>query len=69
MVLSFTNAISKIASVDLFKRDAKTGNLETGLFIGRPFHLDYEKAYILIADAWKLKAKGIPQGLFFTCLL
>lgn len=64
MVLSFTNAISKIASVDLFKRDVNTGNLETGLFIGRPFHLDYERAYILIADAWKLKAKGIPQGSF-----
>lgn len=64
MVLSFTNAISKIASVDLFKRDIKTGNLETGIFIGRPFHLDYERAYILIADSWKLKAKGIPQGSF-----
>jgi Helicase HerA, central domain len=64
MVLSFDNVIAKIASVDLFKRDIRTGNLETGLFIGRPFHLDYERAYILIADAWKLKAKGIPQGSF-----
>lgn len=64
MTLSFTNVIAKIASVDLFKRNSSTGSIETGIFIGRPFHLDYEKAYILIADAWKLKAKGIPQGSF-----
>lgn len=64
MTLSFTNVIAKIASVDLFKRNSSTGNIETGIFIGRPFHIDYEKAYILVADSWKLKAKGIPQGSF-----
>ncbi|BAY66963.1 hypothetical protein NIES22_71070 (plasmid) [Calothrix brevissima NIES-22] len=64
MTLSFTNIIAKIASVDLFKRNNSTGNIETGIFIGRPFHIDYEKAYILVADSWKLKAKGIPQGSF-----
>lgn len=64
MNLSFTKFLSKMASVDLFKRNSQTGVLETGIFIGRPFHLDYERAYILVADAWKLKAKGIPQGSF-----
>ncbi|WP_392530237.1 ATP-binding protein [Nostoc sp. C117] len=64
MTVSFTNIIAKIASVDLFKRNTNTGNIETGIFIGRPFHIDYEKAYILVADSWKLKAKGIPQGSF-----
>ncbi|MBN3871568.1 MAG: ATP-binding protein [Nostoc sp. JL33] len=64
MTLSFTNIIAKIASVDLFKRNSSTGDIETGIFIGRPFHIDYEKAYILVADSWKLKAKGVPQGSF-----
>jgi DNA helicase HerA-like ATPase len=63
MSLSFTNEISKIASVDLFKR-TKAGEPDTGIFVGRPFHLDYDLAYVLVADAWKIKAKGIPQGTF-----
>jgi len=64
MTLSFTNVIAKIASVDLFKKNSSKGDIETGIFIGRPFHIDYEKAYILVADSWKLKAKGVPQGSF-----
>ena len=59
-----TNIMQKIASVDLFAHDIKTGELTTGLFIGRPFSIDYDYAYLLIADSWKLKAKGIPQGSF-----
>ncbi len=64
MSLGFINEIAKIASVDLFKRNDTTGAWETGVFIGRPFYLDYASADILVADAWKLKAKGIPQGSF-----
>jgi len=60
---SFKEEISKIASTDLFKRDDK-GAFETGYFIGRPFHIDYDRANILVADSWKQKAKGIPQGSF-----
>lgn len=63
MGLSFSNEIAKIASIDLFKRNA-SGEPETGLFIGRPFHLDYDIAYLLVADAWKIRARGIPQGTF-----
>ncbi|MCL5102961.1 MAG: DUF87 domain-containing protein [Armatimonadetes bacterium] len=64
MGATLTNEISKIASVDLFKRNRTTNEFETGLFIGRPFYIDYQRAYVLVADAWKHKAKGIPQGSF-----
>lgn len=59
----FTNEIARIAAIDLFRRD-KAGQVETGLFVGRPFALDYDRAYLLIADAWKQRAKGVPQGTF-----
>lgn len=62
--LSFINVISQLAGTDIFKRNKKSGELETGTFIGRPFHLDYERANLLVADAWKQKVKGIPQGSF-----
>jgi len=61
---SFADEIEKIASVDLFKRNASTGDFETGFFVGRPFHVDYDRALLLVADAWKHQAKGIPQGTF-----
>ncbi|HOO50703.1 MAG TPA: DUF87 domain-containing protein [Alphaproteobacteria bacterium] len=64
MTLSITDEINKIATVDLFERDDKKGDLKTGVFVGRPFYLDYDKAYVLIADSWKERAKGIPQGSF-----
>jgi hypothetical protein len=63
MGLSFTDEIAKIASIDLFKKNT-SGEPETGIFVGRPFHLDYDIAYLLVADAWKIKARGIPQGTF-----
>lgn len=61
MAVNFVSEIDKIASIDLFKKN-KSNEHETGLFIGRPFHLNYDSAYILVADSWKIKAKGIPQG-------
>lgn len=64
MQMNFVDEIAKIASIDLFKRNHKTGELETGLFVGRPFHIDYDRAHLLIADAWKQKAGGLPQGSF-----
>ncbi len=57
--MSITQEILKMASVDIFT-EAKKGDL----FIGRPYYLDYEKAYLLIADAWKQKVGGLPQGVF-----
>jgi DNA helicase HerA-like ATPase len=61
--VALTAKIAKIASTDLFRRSPK-GEFETGLFVGRPFAIDYDRAYLLISDAWKQKAKGIPQGTF-----
>lgn len=58
-----TNLIERIAGIDLFKRN-RDSKWATGLFVGRPFYLDYDRAYLLVADAWKHKAKGIPQGSF-----
>ncbi|MBD2327249.1 DUF87 domain-containing protein [Alkalinema sp. FACHB-956] len=54
---------SRIIQPDFFKRDTN-GEWQTGLFVGRPFRLSYSKAEILVADSWKERAKGIPQGCF-----
>jgi hypothetical protein len=62
--MSLTADIVKIATVDLFKKDPASGSVDTGIFVGRPFHLDYSSALLLIADAWKQKAQGLPQGCF-----
>ena len=58
------DVMQKIAAVNIFERDPKTNEFSTGIFVGRPFGLAYDRAYILVADAWKYKAKGIPQGSF-----
>lgn len=63
--MSLTAEIAKIATIDLFKKDPASGLVDTGIFVGRPFHLDYSSALLLVADAWKQKAQGLPQG----CLL
>ncbi len=62
--IGFVDAIAQLANVDLFERDPKTKAVKTGLFVGRPFHLDYDKASVLVADSWKDKAGGLPQGAF-----
>jgi hypothetical protein len=62
--MSFATEIVKLATTDLFEKDQKTGQHGTGIFVGRPFHLDYSSALLLVADAWKQKAHGLPQGCF-----
>ena len=62
--IGFVDAIAQLANVDLFERDPKTKAVKTGQFVGRPFHLDYDKASVLVADSWKDKAGGLPQGAF-----
>jgi len=56
----------QLTQTNLFKRKQEGENVQwdTGLFVGRPFRLTYSRAEILIADAWKQRAKGIPQGCF-----
>lgn len=51
--------IYELASVNIFTEGKKDN-----LFVGRPFYLDYDKAQILVADAWKNQVNGIPQGAF-----
>ncbi|NEO83012.1 MAG: DUF87 domain-containing protein [Spirulina sp. SIO3F2] len=51
--------LREIIGVDIFSKGR-----DSSIFIGRPFYLDYEKARILISDAWKSQVKGIPQGTF-----
>src|SRR5258708_22175737 len=53
------DVIKNLASVDILAA-AKDQNA----LIGRPFYLDYEKACVLVPDAWKMKVGGIPQGTF-----
>lgn len=52
----------KIAKGDLFKWDA--GKPTTGKFVGRPFSMSYDRAFLLVADKWKQDADGLPQGTF-----
>lgn len=53
----------QLTQINLFKR-TRDAEWDTGLFVGRPFRLSYSKVEILMADAWKQRAKGIPQGCF-----
>lgn len=57
--MSISKMIQDMSSIDFFKEGK---NVDT--FVGRPFALDYERASILICDAWKMKVGGIPQGSF-----
>ncbi len=56
---SIQDQIRSLATIDIF-RDAKKEELR----VGRPYYIDFESAYLLVADAWKEKVKGIPQGTF-----
>lgn len=60
----FTNIFKKLADVNLFEQDNATQMPKTGDYVGNPFYLDYDKARLLVADAWKIKAGGLPQGSF-----
>lgn len=57
--MSFVQELRSMATVDIFSESKKPE-----LFIGRPYYLDYDKAFLLVADAWKEKVGGIPQGTF-----
>ncbi len=57
--MGLTQEVKNLATVDIFQEAKKPD-----MFIGRPFYLDFEKAYLLITDAWKERVGGIPQGTF-----
>lgn len=51
--------ILDVSMVDIFTETKLNEN-----FVGRPFYLDYEKLNMLVADSWKMKVGGLPQGSF-----
>lgn len=57
--MGITQELKSMATVDIFSESKKPE-----LFIGRPYYLDYDKAFLLVADAWKERVGGIPQGAF-----
>jgi hypothetical protein len=57
-------SISKYLTQSNFFEREPNGDWKTGVFVGRPFRLSYSTAEILVADAWKQRANGIPQGCF-----
>ncbi len=54
------NIITQLLNTDILKE----GKANQDFFVGRPFYVDYSKMNVLISDAWKFKAGGIPQGAF-----
>ena len=59
MHLTLADTLRSHAITDIFKEAKKSD-----LFVGRPYYIDFDKAYMLIADAWKEKVGGVPQGMF-----
>lgn len=53
------NVINKVTDISFFKEGQKEE-----LFVGRPYSINYNKAFLLVSDYWKHKVKGIPQGAF-----
>lgn len=63
MEFSVAEELRRLTATDLFARGSD-GTWNTGSFVGRPYYLDYTTARVLVADAWKRRAQGIPQGSF-----
>ena len=57
--MEIVDRVKQIAAVDLFKEARKPL-----MFAGRPYHLDYTRALLLVADSWKQACGGIAQGTF-----
>ncbi len=57
--MKLTNALKALDSVDIFKEAKKEEHL-----VGNTFYVDYSNANVLVADAWKQKVGGLPQGSF-----
>jgi hypothetical protein len=45
--MALIDAVKKITSSDLFSR-GKDGALESGTYVGRPFHVDFDRMYVLM---------------------
>lgn len=63
MVISINQKVQATTQVKIFEKDAQ-GKFSSGIFIGRPFFIDYQKLGLLVCDSWKQKVGGLPQGCF-----
>lgn len=50
--------------LDFFKRESITGEWLSGVSLGQPLFIDYDKAVVSISDKEKIKAGGVPNGSF-----
>ncbi|MDC3425826.1 DUF87 domain-containing protein [Aquibacillus sp. 3ASR75-11] len=57
--MKLTERIKSEAQIDLFLEGKRKED-----FVGRPFYIDYDKAFILISDSKKYRVGGVPQGSF-----
>lgn len=57
--MSLKDELRNLTLIDIFKEAKKPES-----FIGRPYYLDFDKAYLMITDSWKNHVGGIPQGAF-----
>lgn len=55
--------VKKIVYTDIFTNKKLKEN-----FAGRPFYIDYVTLRMIVADSWKLKVKGLPQGSFLLAI-
>jgi DNA helicase HerA-like ATPase len=60
-MMNIMDTVNKLTSADLFERN-KDGVIASGVYVGRPFQINFDRMMVLMADAWKQQARGIPQG-------
>ena len=66
--MAMLDAVKKITSADLFSRDS-AGVVNTGVYVGRPFHIDFDRMFVLMAELLETKSKRHTTGLAATGLL
>jgi DNA helicase HerA-like ATPase len=59
MALELTDALKALDGVDIFAEAKNEEHL-----VGHTFYIDYSSANLLVSDAWKQRAGGLPQGSF-----
>lgn len=57
--MELTNALKVLDDVDIFAEAKNEDHL-----VGHTFYIDYSRADLLVSDAWKQRAGGLPQGSF-----
>src|SRR4051812_34866717 len=63
MATSVVEELKSLATTDLFS-EARSDDR----FVGRPFHLDFDRLRMLSNDKWKHNVGGVPAGAFLLCI-